>query len=174
MSIFDRIILTLYTFLMGVAAVLIIIVSVNFVPLDDFVAFAARIPGRWEYTVGGAVLLLVSVRLFVANWWSHSSSADLTLESEHEGQIHVSQKALEDYIASFSNEVFGVHSAKARIKMEDQKLAVRINASIEPGINIPDTTDEVRRTVKKNIKKVIGIEVSDVELYCKHIKAKEE
>ena len=173
MSIFDRIILTLYTLLMAVAAVLIIIVSINMVPLDQFVAFATRIPGRWEYTVGGAVLLLVSVRLFVANWWSNSGSADLTIESEHDGVIHVSENALEDYIASFSNEVYGVHGAKVHVKMEDQKLSGRINASIEPGINIPDTTDEVRRTVVKNIRKVVGIDVSDVALYCKHIKAKE-
>lgn len=61
MSIIDRIILTLYTCSLGVAAVLIMIVSLNLVPLDEFVAFASRIPGRWEYTVGGAVLFMMSL-----------------------------------------------------------------------------------------------------------------
>ena len=68
----------------------------------------------------------------------------------------------------------GVFGAKVRVKMaKDNQLNVRINASIEPGINIPDTTDEVKRTVKKNIKNVIGVDVADVALYFKHIKAKE-
>ena len=53
------------------------------------------------------------------------------------------------------------------------RISVRINASIEPGINIPDTTDEVKRTVKKNIMNVIGVDVADVAVYFKHIKAKE-
>ena len=148
MSIIDRIILTLYTCSLGVAAVLIMIVSLNLVPLDEFVAFASRIPGRWEYTVGGAVLFMMSLRLLVAGWSRGSSS-------------------------SFTNDVYGVHGAKAKVKMNGQQIEVRINASIEPGINIPDTTEEVRRTVKKNILTVIGVEVSDVELYFKHIKAKE-
>ena len=166
MSIIDRIILTLYTCSLGVAAVLIMIVSLNLVPL------ASRIPGRWEYTVGGAVLFMMSLRLLVAGW-SRGSSSSLTIDTEHEGQIHVSQRAMEDYIASFTNDVYGVHGAKAKVKMNGQQIEVRINASIEPGINIPDTTEEVRRTVKKNILTVIGVEVSDVELYFKHIKAKE-
>ena len=161
MSIIDRIILTLYTCSLGVAAVLIMIVSLNLVPLDEFVAFASRIPGRWEYTVGGAVLFMMSLRLLVAGW-SRGSSSSLTIDTEHEGQIHVSQRAM-----------YGVHGAKAKVKMNGQQIEVRINASIEPGINIPDTTEEVRRTVKKNILTVIGVEVSDVELYFKHIKAKE-
>ena len=81
---------------------------------------------------------------------------------------------MEDYIAGFTNDVYGVFGAKVRVKMaKDNQLNVRINASIEPGINIPDTTDEVKRTVKKNIKNVIGVDVADVALYFKHIKAKE-
>lgn len=85
MSIIDRIILTLYTCSLGVAAVLIMIVSLNLVPLDEFVAFASRIPGRWEYTVGGAVLFMMSLRLLVAGW-SRGSSSSLTIDTEHEGQ----------------------------------------------------------------------------------------
>ena len=81
MSIIDRIILTLYTCSLGVAAVLIMIVSLNLVPLDEFVAFASRIPGRWEYTVGGAVLFMMSLRLLVAGW-SRGSSSSLTIDTE--------------------------------------------------------------------------------------------
>lgn len=173
MSIFDRIILTLYTVSMALAAVLLIIVSANVIPLDELIHFATQVPGRWEYTVGGVVLLLVSVRLLFASW-SGGGSNDLTFENEHEGNIHVSQGAMEDYIAGFTNDVYGVFGAKVRVKMlKDKQLSVRINASIEPGINIPDTTDDVKRTVKKNIMNVIGVEVAEIQVYFKHIKPKE-
>ena len=173
MSILDRIILTLYTCIMAVVAVLVVVVSVNGIPVADLMDFAAQVPGRIEYTVGGLVLFLVSIRLIVASW-SPGGSNDLTFENDLEGVIHVSQGAMEDYIAGFTNDVYGVFGAKVRVKMaKDNQLNVRINASIEPGINIPDTTDEVKRTVKKNIKNVIGVDVADVALYFKHIKAKE-
>ena len=51
---------------------------------------------------------------------------------------------------------------------------MRINASIEPGINIPETTGEVKTNVKESIKKMTGIEVKEIEVYFKQIKAKGE
>ncbi|ADB47232.1 alkaline shock response membrane anchor protein AmaP [Acidaminococcus fermentans DSM 20731] len=173
MSIFDRIILTLYTIIMAAVAVLIVIVSVNGIPVHELTEFAVRVPGRWEYTIGGVIIFLVSLRLLFASW-SRGGSNDLTFDNERDGKIHVSQRAMEDYIAGFTNDVYGVYGAKCRVKLlKDSQLGVRINASVEPGINIPDTTDEVKRTVKKNIMNVIGVEVADVAVYFKHIKAKE-
>ena len=120
-----------------------------------------------------AALLQLWLRLLFASW-SRGGSNDLTFDNERDGKIHVSQRAMEDYIAGFTNDVYGVYGAKCRVKLlKDSQLGVRINASVEPGINIPDTTDEVKRTVKKNIMNVIGVEVADVAVYFKHIKAKE-
>jgi len=93
-------------------------------------------------------LLLVSLRLLIAGLGGTGVST-LSIGTEKEGKIHVGKTAVEDYIAEFTNDVFGVHSAKAAVKMADSLLNVRVNASIEPGINIPDTTDEIKQIVKK-------------------------
>lgn len=45
-------------------------------------------------------------------------------------------------------------------------------ASIEPGINIPETTDEIKYNVRDTIKKVLGMEIKDIDLFFKQIKAK--
>jgi len=172
MSIPDRIILTLYTILMAVVAVLIIILSLGIIPPTTLADYATNIPGSWQYAIAGVIILLVSLRLLVAGLGGTGSNA-LTIENGKEGKIHVSQGAMEDYVAGFTNDVFGVHGAKVVVKMLDNALSVRINASIEPGINIPDTTDEIRQNVKKNIMTVIGLEVKEVEVFFKHIKAKE-
>lgn len=42
------------------------------------------------------------------------------------------------------------------------------------GINIPESSDEIRTNVKESIKKVTGIDVKEMELFIKQIKAKEE
>ncbi|EJX01743.1 hypothetical protein EVA_10150 [gut metagenome] len=82
--------------------------------------------------------------------------------------------ALEDYIVSLSQEIYGIHHVKVIVKLEDEAINVRINASIEPGINIPETSEEIRANVRESIKKVTGIEVKDIELFIKQIKTKEE
>ena len=60
------------------------------------------------------------------------------------------------------------------IKLQEEAIGVRINATIEPGINIPEATKDVRDNIKESVKKAIGAEVREVELFVKQIKAKEE
>ena len=54
--------------------------------------------------------------------------------------------------------------------MEDNNISARINASIEPGINIYETTYEIKNNVKETIKKVVGMDVTDIEVFFKQIK----
>ena len=61
---------------------------------------------------------------------------------------------------------------KVEAKMGEEHISIRINASIEPGINIPETTDEIKYNVRDTIKKVLGMEIKDIDLFFKQIKAK--
>ena len=80
MSIPDRIILTLYTILMAVVAVLIIIVSLGIIPSTTLANFATNIPGSWQYAIAGVIILLVSLRLLVAGLGGTGSNT-LTIEN---------------------------------------------------------------------------------------------
>ena len=173
MGIPDRIILTLYTFLMAVVAVLVTLCSLDVFPQRAITEFIASISGNWIYAIGGVIMLLVSVRLLIASL-GISSGHSLELSDGPSGKIHIGKRALEDYIAVLSQEIYGIYNVKVIAKLEDESINVRINASIEPGINIPETTGEVKNNVKESIKKMTGIEVGDIEVYFKQIKAKEE
>ena len=173
MGIPDRIILTLYTFLMAVVAVLVTLCSLDVFPQRMITEFIGNIPGNWIYAIGGVIMLLVSVRLLIAGL-GISSGHSMELSDGPSGKIHIGKRALEDYIAVLSQEIYGIYNVKVIAKLEDESINVRINASIEPGINIPETTGEVKNNVKESIKKMTGVEVKDIEVYFKQIKAKEE
>jgi uncharacterized alkaline shock family protein YloU len=173
MGIPDRIIFTLYTFLMAVVAVLVTLCSLDVFPQRMITEFIGSIPGNWIYAIGGVIMLLVSVRLLIAGL-GISSGHSMELSDGPSGKIHIGKRALEDYIAVLSQEIYGIYNVKVIAKLEDESINVRINASIEPGINIPETTGEVKNNVKESIKKMTGVEVKDIEVYFKQIKAKEE
>ena len=173
MGIADRIILTLYTILMTVASVLTLLCSLGVFSDTGMVAFISHIPGNWVYAVGGVIMLLVSVRLLITGLGLTGVSS-LKLSDSDKGKVLVGTGALEDYIAVLSQEIYGIHHVKVIVKLEDQCIDVRINASIEPGINIPETSGEIKTNVRETIKKVTGIEVKEIELFFKQIKAKEE
>ena len=166
MGIADRIILTLYTILMTVASVLTLLCSLGVFSDTGMVAFISHIPGNWVYAVGGVRLLITGLGL--------TGVSSLKLSDSDKGKVLVGKGALEDYIAVLSQEIYGIHHVKVIVKLEDQCIDVRINASIEPGINIPETSGEIKSNVRETIKKVTGIEVKEIELFFKQIKAKEE
>jgi len=98
--------------------------------------------------------------------------SSLILKSSDAGKIFVGKNAIEDYICEIAQEVYGVYNVKCDTKLDDESISVRINASIEPGINIPETTEEIKYNVRDTIKKVLGMEIKEIELFFKQIKAK--
>ncbi|MBR2220340.1 MAG: alkaline shock response membrane anchor protein AmaP, partial [Phascolarctobacterium sp.] len=106
MGIPDRIILTLYTFLMAVMAVLVTLCSLDVFPQRAIMEFIGSIPGNWIYAVGGVILLLVSLRLLIAGL-GISSGNSMELSDGPSGKIHIGKRALEDYIAVLSQEIYG-------------------------------------------------------------------
>ena len=121
MGIPDRIILTLYTILMAVVAVFLVLFALQIIAPTTVYAFCATIPGKWEYAVGGVVLLLVSLRLLVTGLGGTGVST-LSLGDDKEGKIHVSKNAVEDYVSEIANDIYGVHNAKASAKMIENAL----------------------------------------------------
>ena len=169
MGITDRIILTLYTFLMAVVAVLLVLCSLDVIPQSAILNFIATIPGSWQYAVAGIVLLLVSVRLLLAGIGALGVNT-LTLKESDEGKTLVSKQALEEYIADIAQEVYGIYGVKVVVKMGEHHIDARINASLEPGVNVYEITNEVKDNVKETIKKVIGMEVNEIEVFFRQIK----
>ena len=107
MGIPDRIILTLYTFLMAVVAVLVVLCSLGVIGQTAITAFFATIPGNWEYAVGGIIILLVSIRLLIAGIGA-TGMTSLTISSADSGKVSVGKSAIEDYVAEIAKEVYGV------------------------------------------------------------------
>ena len=93
MGIPDRIILTLYTFLMAVVAVLVVLCSLSIISQAAINQFLATIPGNWEYAVGGIIILLVSLRLLIAGIGATGVSS-LILKSSDAGKIFVGKTPL--------------------------------------------------------------------------------
>lgn len=172
MGIPDRIILTLYTFLMAVFAVTMILISLGIMSPDFFLRVFTALPGNWEYAAGGAVLFIISVRLLLTGIGLTGDTNNLTLSDADNGKTVVSKRALEDYIADIAQEVYGIYGVKVKVEMEEKtSINAIIHASLEPGVNVFEVTEEVKDNIKETIKKVVGLEVRNVELFFKKIKS---
>ena len=171
MGITDRVILTLYTIVMAAIAVVLILITFGILPVDYFISEIAALPGNWEFAAGGAVIFLISVRLLLAGIGVLGDTSTLALADVDTGKTVVSKRALEEYIADIAQEVYGIYGVKVAVTMEDKTtINARINGSLEPGVNVFEITEEVKDNVKETIKKVVGLEVKNIEVYFKKIK----
>ncbi|MCQ2373062.1 MAG: alkaline shock response membrane anchor protein AmaP [Phascolarctobacterium sp.] len=173
MGIADRIILTLYTLLMAVVSVAVLLCSLGVFPHNSLMSFFNEIPGNWVFAVSSVITLLVSLRLLVTGL-GVTDDTSLLLNENDNGKILVGKGAIENYISTLSQEIYGIYNVKALAKLDKKFISVRISASIEPGINIPETTAEVKANVRESIKKVTGIEVKEIEVFFKQIKSREQ
>lgn len=173
MGIADRIILTMYTLAMAVVSVMVLVCSLGVFRHDALIQFINDIPGSWIYAVTSVITLLVSVRLLIAGI-GLSGDTSLVLKEGEDGRVFVGKSAIENYVAALSQEIYGIYNVKVIAKLEKNSIGVRINASIEPGINIPETTNEVKANVRESVKKMTGIDVKEMEIYFKQIKSKEQ
>lgn len=172
MGIADRIILTLYTLLMAIMSLLVMLCSLGVFPHNSLMSFFNQIPGSWIFAVSSVITLLVSVRLLITGL-GLTADTSLMLSENDNGKIMVGKGAIENYIATLSQEIYGIYNVKVLAKLSKDAIAVRISASIEPGINIPETTSEVKSNVRESIKKVTGVEVKEIEIFFKQIKSRE-
>ena len=65
MGIPDRIILTLYTFLMAVFALLMVGLTLSLLPDGPLVAMISSLPGDWRFTRGGVIVFLISMAIAI-------------------------------------------------------------------------------------------------------------
>ena len=171
MGISDRIILTLYTIVMAAFAVALVLTTLGMIPAQFFMRIITALPGNWEFAAGGVVIFLLSVRLLLAGIGVIGDSNTLTLADVESGKTIVSKRALEEYIGDIAQEVYGIYGVKVVVETEDKTtINARIHASLEPGVNVFEITEEVKDNVKETIKKVVGLEVKNIELYFKKIK----
>ena len=171
MGIPDRIILTLYTCVMAIFAVILIMVTMGFIPPAFFRDVITAIPGNWEFAAVGVVIFIISVRLLLTGIGLTGDNSTLTLADAETGKTVVSKRALEDYIADIAQEVYGIYGVKVAVETEDKTtINARIHASLEPGVNVFEVTEEVKDNIKETMKKVVGLEVKNIELFFKKIK----
>ncbi len=171
MGIPDRVILTLYTFIMAVFALLIILCTFGLIPAGEIMEIITALPGSWEYAVAGVIIFGISIRLLLAGIGVFGVDT-LTLVDSDNGKTTVSKRALENYIGDIAQEVYGIYGVKVAVTMEAKDaINARINASLEPGVNVFETTEEVKDNVRETIKKVVGLEVRNIEIFFKHIKS---
>jgi uncharacterized alkaline shock family protein YloU len=171
LGILDRIALTIYTLALAVLSGLMVVVSIfpdQVQPhrwLEDALTTSG---GRWTVGLAGAVFLAVSVRLILVAFKS-SGGGEPVIHETALGEVHISLDAVENLVKKTARSIKGVREIKAIVSNGKDGLRVSLTGTISPEVSIPQVSEEIQTAVRTYVKRVVGVELTDVRLKVENI-----
>ncbi|HWR09962.1 alkaline shock response membrane anchor protein AmaP [Sporomusa sp.] len=168
MGIIDRIILSIYTFLLAFLSFAAILLSLRLIPLELAWTSIAHMYGQWEASLVGAVFFLVSIRLLLAGLRSRKAK-DTIVHHNEIGDVHISLDAVENLVEKMVRHIRGVRGIKVKVALATQGITVKIKAVVSPESHVPTVAGEIQKRVHEYIKNTVGIDLADVQVTVENI-----
>jgi len=170
MTLFDRIILSVYTILLAVLSLSVMLIAVKLIPLELVQkVLYTYIYGQWPALLLGGIFFFVSVRLLFAGVTSNRRGDILLLHSES-GDVHVRMSAVEGLVEKVARQLKGIRGVKrTMIRMDRDMLLVQLRLIVSPDCHVPAITAEVRQKIQSQLRHTVGVEASDVEVIVEQI-----
>ena len=169
MGLFDRALLTLYSFCVGIMSIIILLVALGWTDIGYYLSYAfATDEQRYIIVAGSIIFFLISVKLIMTTF--HKKGVVNTLiQDTAMGQVRISLEALEGLVKRVSYQVKGVREVKPYILVEPNGVKVLIRTVVSPDISIPEMTNEIQSGVKDYLSEVAGISVHSVKILVENI-----
>lgn len=171
MGIFNRIILTLYTFSLAIISFFSILMAFGWkTPLNLIGASLEEPNGRLLIGIIGFAFFLVSIRLIMFAFHRRGSGQALVHEAAL-GEIRISLDAVENLVHKVARQVKGVRDIKASVTSGQAGLLVSLRGVVSPDVSIPAVSEEIQSSIKSYVRSVVGAEVAEVRVFVENISA---
>jgi uncharacterized alkaline shock family protein YloU len=132
-------------------------------PIDYLEQLLTGTNERWVLGILGLVSVVVSFLLF-KNSIKTKTPTQTDVINTSIGKIKITNSALEHMATKVTKEINGIRETKAIIKSTPQGIAIYIQVSLMPDINIPETTTMIQNKIKEYFAQVVGIGVEEVRV----------
>ena len=170
MGIIDRIVLTVYTLALACLSGLMVVVSITAWEEPFRVLEEALQSGRGRFWVAliGALFFSVSTRLIAVAFTRRGGGQPVVHETSM-GEVRISLDAVENLVRKTARAIKGVREIKAVVSHGKDGLHVFLSGTISPEVSIPDVSEEIQSAVRQYVKRVVGVELTEVRLEVENI-----
>ena len=168
MGLFNKITLIVYSLFFLILALIIITISLKLVPFNIFLSYLESIYGKWEISIIGLLLLIVSVVTLHSSTKRNKSYKSI-LSADGQGEVKISEIALKNIVINSVKSIIGIRDINVVIKTKGHGINLIIKANVTPDRNIPETGKDIERLVKESIEEITGIKVQKTKIIIKDI-----
>ena len=120
----------------------------------------------WESIVVAGFLLLFGLLLFIR---PRESMAHAFRTSSKEGEVRISQDALQEIIARSAMVLPGVRQVHSSLSEREKGLQIMVSCQFEQGVLIPQMSEELQAKVKQDVELYTGIMVTEVKVLVRSL-----
>ena len=182
MKFLDRLGLVLFSIIILVLAVVTVVVSLEWLDINDVVyalnnyILSSEMPRRIAIIIA-AVLGLYAIKCIFFNSFSKNSDSrreNILLESEN-GKLLVSKDTIENITNTVVKKYDTAENVITRVNIEDShNVSVYITLFVEPDTVIKDLAARVQTDVKAAVKNSVDLDLKSVNIKIKNIVNKKE
>ncbi|AFM42239.1 hypothetical protein Desaci_3344 [Desulfosporosinus acidiphilus SJ4] len=89
--------------------------------------------------------------------------------SGSDGEVRISQEALEEIIARSATAISGVMQVQSKLRERESGLQIIVSCQYEQGILIPQTSKKLKEKVKQDVELYTGISVIEVKVFVRRL-----
>lgn len=169
MNLFDRLVLTIYTFCLAIFSILLILFpfeQIAILSTNNISGYLNEIKGNYGFSIIGLAFLLVSIRFLISGVkGNNKKSKDAYLVKHTDfGELKISTQTIEGLVQSVANRFTGIKNVRTIVSVLEGNINVTMKGEVTPEINIPETSLELQNKVKAHIEECTGVEVSEVKV----------
>ena len=172
--IFDRLLLFIYSVVVGILAIIALVVSTGGVhrgAFRDLIGDWLKFGSQFNLTVFivSVVFLLITARLFYVSIRVAGSSSESIDQRNDFGDIRISMETIQSLVLKAAGKQRGVKELKARITTSEAGLDIAVRAIVDGETSIPQMTEDIQRSVKDHVEDIAGIPVAAVSVFVANV-----
>lgn len=164
MSLFDRVFSILYVLIVTALAVIVLAISTGWNEPLAFMTWLAGDPNnRLGAGIIAAVVILIGLRLLLGGL-QRPSPAQSLIQTTSLGDIRITLGALEGMVTRAAHQVRGLKEVRPVLRCLPQGVAIFLQASVGPEINITQVSAELQEKVRSYIEELVGVQVVEIRV----------
>ncbi|MDI6602128.1 MAG: alkaline shock response membrane anchor protein AmaP [Thermoanaerobacteraceae bacterium] len=169
MNLFDRIILTIYSFILSIVSIAVIFTGFHLIPIY-YIENLVDLLYIYGYVVGiiGVAFLIVSIR-FLLSGVKGGNNVKYIARQTQLGEVRISLVTLQNIAEKAVKGIEGVKEVKTKALFINDGVVMILNLVVATDIKIPELVIKVQKLVKEEIESVTGINVTEVRVYIDNV-----
>lgn len=167
MNLFDRFILTIYSFALIVISIFAIGIATRLIPewyistIYDSIVNSGNI--NWPYLIAAVILLLISIRFFFSSFTSRKPRQEKGIRQRSElGEVNITLNTIQSIAERAARKVKGVRDLRTAVRALESGNIISLRVAVDGETSIPDITQRLQYDVKDQVETIAGVTITEV------------